>query len=136
MCEIHDVCRSKAEQYGSPGDYLAGANIAGFERVAEAMLAHRRDIGSQRQAIRGAPRWPGRDDRGSHKAGLFPPVMSVTTASSARSASGSAMPPPRVRERIDRGCGRTTDPEMSCLSVASFLSAAGFDQAQVPHSED
>ena len=23
-----------------PGDYLAGANITGFERVAEAMLAH------------------------------------------------------------------------------------------------
>lgn len=28
-----------AEQYGSPGDYVAGANIAGFVKVADAMLA-------------------------------------------------------------------------------------------------
>jgi glutamate dehydrogenase (NADP+) len=40
MRDIHDACRSAAEQYGAPGDYLAGANITGFERVAEAMLAH------------------------------------------------------------------------------------------------
>ena len=40
MRDIHDACRGAAEEYGTPGDYLAGANIAGFERVAEAMLAH------------------------------------------------------------------------------------------------
>jgi glutamate dehydrogenase (NADP+) len=40
MRDIHDACRSAAEHYGAPGDYLAGANITGFERVAEAMLAH------------------------------------------------------------------------------------------------
>jgi len=28
-----------AERYGAPGDYVTGANIAGFERVADAMLA-------------------------------------------------------------------------------------------------
>jgi glutamate dehydrogenase (NADP+) len=40
MRDIHDACRAAAEEYGTPGDYLAGANITGFERVAEAMLAH------------------------------------------------------------------------------------------------
>ena len=29
-----------AEEYGMKGNYVAGANIAGFKRVAEAMLAH------------------------------------------------------------------------------------------------
>ncbi len=38
--DIHDACRNAAEEYGAPGDYVAGANITGFERVAEAMLAH------------------------------------------------------------------------------------------------
>ena len=38
--DIHDACRRAAEEYGAPGDYLAGANIAGFQRVAAAMLAH------------------------------------------------------------------------------------------------
>ena len=28
-----------AERYGAPGDYVVGANSAGFERVAHAMLA-------------------------------------------------------------------------------------------------
>jgi glutamate dehydrogenase (NADP+) len=36
MRDIHDACRAAAEEYGMPGDYLAGANITGFERVAEA----------------------------------------------------------------------------------------------------
>jgi glutamate dehydrogenase (NADP+) len=40
MRDIHDSCRRAAEDYGVPGDYLAGANITGFERVADAMLAH------------------------------------------------------------------------------------------------
>jgi glutamate dehydrogenase (NADP+) len=39
MVEIHDACRAAAEEYGTPGDYFAGANIAGFTRVADAMLA-------------------------------------------------------------------------------------------------
>ncbi|MCF2530009.1 NADP-specific glutamate dehydrogenase [Yinghuangia soli] len=39
MRDIHDTCFATAERYGHPGDYVVGANIAGFERVAEAMLA-------------------------------------------------------------------------------------------------
>jgi glutamate dehydrogenase (NADP+) len=40
MRDIHDACQGAAEEYGMPGDYLAGANIIGFKRVADAMLAH------------------------------------------------------------------------------------------------
>ena len=39
MRKIHDMCAETAESYGSPGDYVVGANIAGFERVASAMQA-------------------------------------------------------------------------------------------------
>lgn len=39
MQGIHDRCADVAEQYGFPGNYLVGANIAGFIRVAEAMRA-------------------------------------------------------------------------------------------------
>mgnify|MGYP001826660369 FL=1 len=39
MTTIHDTCLEVAEEYASPGNYVAGANIAGFERVARAMLA-------------------------------------------------------------------------------------------------
>jgi glutamate dehydrogenase (NADP+) len=39
MSGIHDTCASTAEEYGAPGDYVLGANIAGFVRVAEAMRA-------------------------------------------------------------------------------------------------
>ncbi|MEV6792671.1 NADP-specific glutamate dehydrogenase [Streptomyces sp. NPDC051320] len=39
MRDIHHTCYETAERYGAPGDYVAGANIAGFERVADAMLA-------------------------------------------------------------------------------------------------
>ena len=39
MTDIHDASFRAAERYGNPGDYVAGANIAGFERVADAMLA-------------------------------------------------------------------------------------------------
>jgi glutamate dehydrogenase (NADP+) len=39
MRGIHESCVTTAEEYGSPGDYILGANIAGFERVARAMLA-------------------------------------------------------------------------------------------------
>jgi glutamate dehydrogenase (NADP+) len=37
MRGIHDTCAATAEEYGAPGDYVLGANIAGFVRVAEAM---------------------------------------------------------------------------------------------------
>ncbi len=39
MRDIHDRCAETAEEYGSPGDYVLGANIAGFLRVAKAMAA-------------------------------------------------------------------------------------------------
>ena len=39
MGRIHDSCLHTAEEYGQPGNYVAGANIAGFTRVADAMLA-------------------------------------------------------------------------------------------------
>lgn len=39
MADIHHATFDAAERYGVPGDYVAGANIAGFERVAGAMLA-------------------------------------------------------------------------------------------------
>lgn len=39
MHSIHDLCAQTAEEYGIAGDYVAGANIAGFVRVAEAMTA-------------------------------------------------------------------------------------------------
>lgn len=39
MTGVHDRCATAAEEYGSPGDYVAGANISGFVKVADAMLA-------------------------------------------------------------------------------------------------
>jgi glutamate dehydrogenase (NADP+) len=39
MRRIHGRCLSTAEEYGQPGNYVAGANIAGFIRVADAMSA-------------------------------------------------------------------------------------------------
>ena len=39
MNDIHDACADTAEEYGVPDDYVRGANIAGFERVAAAMQA-------------------------------------------------------------------------------------------------
>ncbi|MDX0006908.1 NADP-specific glutamate dehydrogenase (plasmid) [Sinorhizobium meliloti] len=39
MQAIHDRCAETAEEYGTPGDYVLGANIAAFVRVAEAMDA-------------------------------------------------------------------------------------------------
>lgn len=37
--DIHTTCAETAERHGAPGDYVTGANIAGFERVADATLA-------------------------------------------------------------------------------------------------
>nr|WP_221219369.1 NADP-specific glutamate dehydrogenase [Prauserella isguenensis] len=39
MVGIHERCYATAEEYGVPGDYTTGANIAGFKKVADAMLA-------------------------------------------------------------------------------------------------
>ncbi|GGI08146.1 glutamate dehydrogenase [Egicoccus halophilus] len=39
MADIHQTVYATAEEYGQPGNYAAGANIAGFLRVAGAMVA-------------------------------------------------------------------------------------------------
>ncbi len=39
MINIHENCRATAEKYGTPGNYVNGANIAGFLKVAKAMMA-------------------------------------------------------------------------------------------------
>ncbi|APW62746.1 NADP-specific glutamate dehydrogenase [Paludisphaera borealis] len=39
MKEIHRSCYEMAEEFGSPGNYVIGANAVGFIRVAEAMVA-------------------------------------------------------------------------------------------------
>jgi len=39
MRAIHARCAETADEYGMPGNYVAGANIAGFTQVADAMLA-------------------------------------------------------------------------------------------------
>jgi glutamate dehydrogenase (NADP+) len=38
MVDIHNNCRVTAKDYGVPGNYVVGANIAGFVKVADAML--------------------------------------------------------------------------------------------------
>ncbi len=38
MINIHENCRKTAADYGTPGNYVNGANIAGFMKVANAML--------------------------------------------------------------------------------------------------
>jgi len=40
MKSIHKNCFDTAEAYGKKGDYVTGANIAGFTKVAKAMLAY------------------------------------------------------------------------------------------------
>ena len=39
MRNIHDTCLHTADDYGVPGNYATGANIAGFTHVADAMIA-------------------------------------------------------------------------------------------------
>ncbi len=39
MHGIHERCVTTADEYGTPGNYVAGANIAGFIQVAQAMLS-------------------------------------------------------------------------------------------------
>jgi len=38
MKNIHQTCLDAAAEYGKPGNYMAGANIAGFTKVVNAML--------------------------------------------------------------------------------------------------
>jgi glutamate dehydrogenase (NADP+) len=38
MKSIHEACVETAERFGTPGNYVNGANIAGFLKVADAML--------------------------------------------------------------------------------------------------
>jgi glutamate dehydrogenase (NADP+) len=38
MVAIHKQCTDAAKEYGQPGNYVVGANIAGFVKVADAML--------------------------------------------------------------------------------------------------
>jgi len=40
MINIHASAKNAAEEYGTPGNLVNGANIAGFVKVADAMLAH------------------------------------------------------------------------------------------------
>jgi glutamate dehydrogenase len=39
MADIHHSCLEAADTYGRPGDYVLGANAAGFVRVADVMNA-------------------------------------------------------------------------------------------------
>ena len=39
MNNIHDTALAAAKEYGKPGNYMVGANIAGFVKVANAMKA-------------------------------------------------------------------------------------------------
>lgn len=38
MVRIHGICSEAAERYGRAGDYVVGANVAGFARIADAMI--------------------------------------------------------------------------------------------------
>ena len=40
MTNIHNTCYATAEEYGFKGDYLKGANIAGFVKVADIMIPY------------------------------------------------------------------------------------------------
>ena len=39
MSNVFMLCSEAAEEFGSPGNMVAGANIAGFIKVARAMIA-------------------------------------------------------------------------------------------------
>jgi glutamate dehydrogenase (NADP+) len=39
MKDIHKTCHETAEEFGQPGNYVVGANVAGFIKVARAMVA-------------------------------------------------------------------------------------------------
>jgi glutamate dehydrogenase (NADP+) len=39
MVNIYKNCSDAAREYGMEGDLIAGANIAGFQKIADAMMA-------------------------------------------------------------------------------------------------
>ena len=39
MINIFESCKNASDKYGCSGNYVAGANIAGFLKVADAMMA-------------------------------------------------------------------------------------------------
>ena len=39
MEDIHRLCLEASDAYGQKGNYQLGANVAGFTRVADAMMA-------------------------------------------------------------------------------------------------
>lgn len=39
MRDVHSRCSQTSEEYGKPGDYVLGANIGGFVKVADAMFS-------------------------------------------------------------------------------------------------
>ncbi len=38
MSQVHEACIAAAERFGTPGNYVNGANIAGFLKIADSML--------------------------------------------------------------------------------------------------
>ena len=40
MRNVYELCSEAADEFGSPGNFVVGANIAGFIKVARAMSAH------------------------------------------------------------------------------------------------
>jgi glutamate dehydrogenase (NADP+) len=38
MKNIHQACVDASDRFGTPGNYVNGANIAGFLKVADSML--------------------------------------------------------------------------------------------------
>jgi glutamate dehydrogenase (NADP+) len=39
MINIHKTCIETAKEFGFDGNYVVGGNIAGFKKVADAMIA-------------------------------------------------------------------------------------------------
>ena len=39
MTHIHERCLTTAEEFGARGNYVTGANLAGYLKVADAMVA-------------------------------------------------------------------------------------------------
>jgi glutamate dehydrogenase (NADP+) len=38
MADIHGACVTASDRFGTPGNYVNGANIAGFLKVADSMM--------------------------------------------------------------------------------------------------
>jgi glutamate dehydrogenase (NADP+) len=38
MKSIHKACKETSDRFGTPGNYVNGANIAGFIKVADSMM--------------------------------------------------------------------------------------------------